>query len=131
MIPRRKTNSLRQQCFTAGTWINTDRGRVAVEDLVAGDLIKTKDNGLQELCWLGRSKHRAVGNCAPVVFEIGAIGNTEKLIVSQQHGMLVQSNWSELWLSEYQVLVAAKHLVNGSTIRVVPGHFIEYFPFDV
>lgn len=79
-------------CFTAGTLINTDRGRVAIEHLVAGDLIETKDNGLQELWWLGRSKHRAVVNCAPVVFEVGAIGNTEKLIVSQLHGMLVQSD---------------------------------------
>lgn len=24
-------------------------------------------------------------------------------------------------------MVAAKHLVNGTDIRVVPGHFIEYF----
>ena len=34
--------------------ILTDRGEVAVEALVAGDLVMTRDNGLQPLRWVGR-----------------------------------------------------------------------------
>ncbi|HLQ19262.1 MAG TPA: Hint domain-containing protein, partial [Tabrizicola sp.] len=41
-------------CFTAGTQIITDRGAVAVEALAAGDLVLTRDNGMQPLRWVGR-----------------------------------------------------------------------------
>ncbi|WP_334195331.1 Hint domain-containing protein, partial [Pararhodobacter sp.] len=41
-------------CFTPGTLIDTLRGRVAVEALVAGDKVLTRDHGYQELTWTGR-----------------------------------------------------------------------------
>ncbi|HHX91474.1 MAG TPA: hypothetical protein GX700_17250, partial [Paracoccus sp.] len=41
-------------CFTPGTRIDTARGAVAVEDLVAGDKVLTRDNGYQPLAWTGR-----------------------------------------------------------------------------
>lgn len=40
-------------CFTASTQILTDRGLVAVEALSPGDLVMTRDNGLQPLRWVG------------------------------------------------------------------------------
>lgn len=36
-------------CFAAGTMILTAQGEVAIEDLRAGDLVHTKDGGLQEI----------------------------------------------------------------------------------
>ena len=41
-------------CFTPGTLIATPRGEVAVEELRVGDKIITRDNGMQEIRWLGR-----------------------------------------------------------------------------
>ncbi|QUJ76733.1 Hint domain-containing protein [Sulfitobacter albidus] len=40
-------------CFTPGTRIATDRGGLRVEDLRVGDLVKTRDNGLQPIRWIG------------------------------------------------------------------------------
>ena len=48
------------------------------------------------------------------------------LIVSPQHRILVSGWWAELYMGEREVLVAAKHLVNGDTIRQVPGDEVTY-----
>ena len=44
-------------CFTPGTRIATQRGEVDVQRLKAGDAVLTRDNGTQELRWVG---HRAL-----------------------------------------------------------------------
>ncbi|WP_323035892.1 Hint domain-containing protein [Pararhodobacter sp.] len=41
-------------CFTPGTLIDTLRGKVAVETLVPGDKVLTRDHGYQSLAWVGR-----------------------------------------------------------------------------
>lgn len=38
-------------CFAAGTMIRTARGERPVEKLRVGDLVVTRDNGLQPLAW--------------------------------------------------------------------------------
>ena len=40
-------------CFTPGTMIATLRGERAVETLQQGDKIVTRDNGVQEIAWIG------------------------------------------------------------------------------
>ena len=39
--------------FARGTLITTDRGQIAVEDLLPGDAVKTVDAGFQPLLWRG------------------------------------------------------------------------------
>lgn len=114
-------------CFTAGTMIQTDQGPKRVETLKPGDQIQTLDSGFQELQWLGQSDHLAFGNCAPVFIQKGALGNDADLIVSQHHGMLIQSAEVELFFGEVDVLVAAKFLVNGKNIRLIPGGTVTYY----
>ncbi|MFN6977544.1 MAG: Hint domain-containing protein, partial [Gemmobacter sp.] len=41
-------------CFTPGTLIATPRGERPIEDLKAGDKVITRDNGIQEIRWIGR-----------------------------------------------------------------------------
>ncbi|NDR56001.1 Hint domain-containing protein [Aliiruegeria sabulilitoris] len=107
-------------CFCAGTHILTAHGPRPVETLAPGDWIQTRDNGLQPVEWVSRRSLLGVGSAAPVYFAPGAIGNTAPLHVSQQHRMLVTGAPAELLFAEPEVLVPAKALVNGDTIRIVP-----------
>ncbi|MGO4853182.1 Hint domain-containing protein [Phaeovulum sp. W22_SRMD_FR3] len=113
-------------CFAAGTLIETARGPRAVEELRVGDLVQTLDHGLQPLSWVGARRVPARGEMAPVHFSQGALGNRRGLTVSPQHRMLIRSPRAELLFGEHEVLVAAKHLVNGQTIYRREGGFVDY-----
>lgn len=106
-------------CFAAGTLIETDSGPQAIETLRAGDLVRTLDNGLQPLVWVGQRQVAGRGDMAPIRIKAGALGNYRDLLVSPQHRMLIND-----WCSE--VLVAAKHLVNGNTIKPDPMPSVTY-----
>lgn len=43
-------------CFTPGTYIATPMGDRLIEDLVEGDLVITRDHGLQSIRWVGYKK---------------------------------------------------------------------------
>ncbi len=113
-------------CFAKGTLIETEIGPLPIETLRAGDLVGTAGHGLQPIRWIGRREVPASGEFAPVVFEPGAIGNYRRLTVSPQHRILVDDWRAALYFAEAKVLVAAKHLVNGTTIRVQPMPKIVY-----
>lgn len=113
-------------CFVAGTLIDTARGRVAVEDLCPGDLVATRDSGFQALRWTGRVTVPGLGEHAPIRFMAGSMGNDRVLEVSPNHRMLVEGWKAELYFGEEEVLVAAKHLVNGDTILRCPRGDVTY-----
>ncbi|MCP9483541.1 choice-of-anchor L domain-containing protein [Shimia sp. CNT1-13L.2] len=104
-------------CFVAGTKVITDKGEVNVEDLSAGDLVLTRDNGFQPLRWIGRTTRKADGLDAPVCFEAGALGHHGRVEFSPNHRVLLTSARASLLFGESEVLVKAKDLVNDSTIR--------------
>ncbi|QDC09586.1 tandem-95 repeat protein [Oceanicola sp. D3] len=111
-------------CFTPGTLIATPRGEVAVEELKVGDKVITRDNGIQEIRWLGRTDVDTVEllkrpALRPVRIAQGALdGNLPErdMLVSPQHRVLVASDRAALYFEEREVLVAAKHLMNGEGI---------------
>ena len=113
-------------CFTPGTMIETDRGERRVEDLQPGDLLRTRDNGLQAILWIARTKVRAVGDLAPIRFASGALGNTRDLLVSPQHRMLIDDWRAAFFCGCNEVFAAAKHLVNGREVTRVEGGVVEY-----
>ncbi len=113
-------------CFTAGTLIQTAQGPVAVEALVPGDRVLTADHGLRPLRWIGQRRLAGTGRAAPVLICARALGNDRDLRVSQQHRMLLTGWRAELFTGESEVLVAARHLVNDGTIRVVPCPAVTY-----
>jgi Hint domain len=113
-------------CFTPGTMIETSQGAQTIETLKPGDLVLTRDNGMQPVLWIGRKLMRAVGDFAPIRFEQGALGNDRELLVSPQHRMLIDDWRAEYFCGHTEVLAAAKHLVNGTTITVVEGGVVEY-----
>jgi len=114
-------------CFVRGTKIETASGPVAVEHLSTGDLIRTVDNGLQPLRWIGQRAVPAENAFAPILIRKGALGNTEDLRVSPQHRILLSGWRAEIHLGMSEVLVPAKSLINGETILREIGGEIEYF----
>ena len=116
-------------CFAAGTLIEAATGPQAVETLRSGDMVNTLDDGPQPIRWIGGTTVSGLGANAPVLIRRGAIGNLRDLWVSQNHRILVTGAKAELLFGEAQVLVAAKHLVNDSTIRIVPCETVSYWHF--
>ncbi|MFP1643568.1 Hint domain-containing protein [Pontitalea aquivivens] len=113
-------------CFTAGTLIDTPEGRKPVEWLRQGDLVSTRDHGAQPLCWVGKRTVDAWREHAPVRFEPGAFDNPEAIEVSPQHRMLLCGWRAEIHLGAPEVLIAAKHLINGHSIRRAPRASVTY-----
>ncbi|MCL7465457.1 Hint domain-containing protein [Phaeovulum sp. NW3] len=113
-------------CFTAGTLIDTPEGRKPVEWLRPGDLVSTRDHGAQPLRWVGKRKVDAWRDHAPIRFEPGAIDNPEAIEVSPQHRMLLCGWRAEIHLGAPEVLIAAKHLINGHSVRRAPRANVTY-----
>ena len=101
-------------------------GFVPIDALKAGDMVWTSDNGFQVVRWHGCRIVSGLDKYAPIQFDAEAFGNPRPLIVSPQHRVLVTGWRAQLWFGEDEVLVAAKHLVNGTSIRVTPVPFVEY-----
>lgn len=113
-------------CFTAGTLIATPLGPRPVETLAEGDAVLTRDNGVQRLVWTGAREVEGTGRHAPVRLAAGALGNTRDLVVSPQHRMVVRGWRAELFAGHSEVLVAAVHLVNGTSITRSPVDRVAY-----
>ena len=114
-------------CFTRGTHIATTQGEILIENLKVGDLVLTMDHGYQPIRWIGSTRVAAVGNLAPILFRKGVLNNVRDLMVSPQHRMFLNGWQAEVLVGEHEVLAAAKHLVNDSTVRRVEGGEVEYF----
>lgn len=114
-------------CFVEGTRILTREGEVPVEELVVGDLVFTRDAGLQEVRWIGSRTAQAIGNYAPIHFAKGSIGNSRALRVSPQHRMLITGYLAQLHLGVDETLIPAKMMVNDSSITRVTGGSVVYY----
>lgn len=114
-------------CFTRGTMIRTDKGQVPIEALRTGDLVLTKDHGLQPIRWIGERRLSGLQlasrpNLRPIRIRAGALGGnlpTHDLFVSPQHRILVKSRIAQRMFSTNEVLIAAKKLTDIEGIDVV------------
>lgn len=114
-------------CIARGTLIDTYHGAMPVEDLSAGDLVMTKDDGFQPICWIGSVSAPAKGRMAPVRIARGALGNSRTLIVSQQQRILLTDWRAEVLFGEREVLATARSLVNESSIWLHDGGQTTWF----
>ena len=114
-------------CFVRGTAILTERGEVNVEDLQIGDMVQTRDNGFQAIRWMGNRTTAARGKHAPIRIRAGTFGAHKELWLSPLHRVLIRDSLAELLFGEYEVLVAARDLVNDKSVTVVEGGTVEYF----
>jgi hypothetical protein len=114
-------------CFGHDTLIETRDGKVAVQDLCVGDLVRTKDNGLQPIRWIGSRTVDAVGRFAPIEIATDVLGNDRPLVLSPQHRVLLGGWQAELLFGVAEVLVAAKHLVDDKRVLHREGGMVTYF----
>jgi collagen type I/II/III/V/XI/XXIV/XXVII alpha len=121
-------NTIQVACFAAGTRIATETGFTAVEDLRAGDDIRTLLGGPGRIVWLGsravdcarRPKPEAVW---PIQIVRGAFGEnlpSRDLFVSPDHAIYVDD-----------VLIPAKCLLNGTTVRQVKRRRVVYYHIEL
>ncbi len=112
-------------CFTPGTLIETADGPRRIEGLCPGDLVLTRDHGLQPLRWVGRVRlspaHLARHpEHLPVSFAPGSLGQglpLRQLLLSPQHRLLITGWQAELLFAQEEVLVPAIALRNDASIQ--------------
>lgn len=116
-------------CVVRGTLIRTPAGEVPVETLSIGDEVITAEGQSRPVKWIGRRGYahafvRLNPKVAPILIRRGALGSgapASDLLVSPEHAVYVDD-----------VLVPAKLLVNGDTIRPVMGlESVEYFHVEL
>ena len=125
---RRKLAQSACVSFTRGTRITLATGEQRpIEDMRAGDRVLTRDDGIQQVRWVGQSTLRAVGDLAPILIRKGALNNANDLIVSPAHRLMVYQRSDEIGAGAPEILVRARDLVNGDTVVVLDGGFADYF----
>lgn len=113
-------------CFTPGTLIDTPQGPRPVEELREGDRVSTRDNGPQEILWIGSRRMTGarlyvMPQLRPVRFRAGALGIARPeraLLVSPEHRILVRGPAARALFNTSEVLVPARDLVDGDTVQV-------------
>lgn len=124
-------------CFTPGTLIATPQGERRVEDLKIGDRVITRDNGIQDIRWLGQttlsgSDLLQAKHLKPVVIRKGALGHglpERDMMVSPNHRVLIANDRTALYFEESEVLVAAKHLTEQKGVDVADVDQVTYIHF--
>lgn len=113
-------------CFTPDTRILTPEGPRLIQMLRPGDLIQTKDNGAQEILWVGSKRMTgarlyAMPHLRPIRFREGALGQGRPdgdLVVSPQHRMLIAGPRARSLFNAEEVLARAEDLTNDHSILV-------------
>ncbi len=114
--------------FSRGTHVTLASGAQArIEDLRPGDMILTRDDGPRPLRWVGAATARAVGDFAPIRIRAGALNNSGDLLVSPESRLFIYQRSDALGAGRHEVLVRARHLVNGGSIVQERGGFVDYF----
>jgi len=114
--------------FARGTMITmADGSQRPIETLARDDRVLTRDHGPQPVLWVGHATLRGVGAFAPVVIPAGTMGNAGDLIVSQQHRMFLYQRQRVAGMTTSELLVQAQHLVDGETVFIREGGFVDYF----
>lgn len=111
-------------CFTRGTRIATPNGPVAVEDLRPGHFVSTRDDGQQEVLWIGKrhisgARLYVMPHLRPVRLRAGALESgqpDQDLLVSPQHRMLVRNDKARALFGSKEVLIGAEDLIDNRAV---------------
>ncbi|MFD2738628.1 Hint domain-containing protein [Sulfitobacter aestuarii] len=125
MTPHRELGA-RVVCFAAGTMIDCADGPRPVETIAQGDLVLTRDGGLQPVVWAAHTIVAAQGDLAPIVIRKGVLGNHADLVVSPQHAILLDDWRAELFFAQEEVLIRAVDLIGHDGVYRRVGGRVSY-----
>lgn len=123
-------------CYAPGTQIETQTGERPVEDLEPGDLVLTRDNGLQAILWCRKGPQALDGlerHARPILIKAGVLGPAipkRDLIVSPQHRIFVGGGQQLATYFQSEAFVPAKALTMLPGVRHIMGrHQMTWFHF--
>ena len=124
-------------CFTPGTRIATPQGERLVETLREGDRVITRDNGIQEIRWIGQRtvtgpELRRAGHMQPILVRAGSLGNDlpeRDMLLSRNHRVLVANDKTAFYFDDREVLVSSKHLTGLEGVDEVNVNMVTYIHF--
>lgn len=113
-------------CFTPGTEILTEFGKVRVEHLEEGIRVQTKDDGCAPLVWVGSrritgARLNVMPHLRPIRLREGALDRgvpDAPILVSPDHRMVLRGARARALFNQDEVLVAARDLINDQTVTV-------------
>ncbi|MEQ9673992.1 MAG: Hint domain-containing protein [Roseovarius indicus] len=121
-------------CFARGTLIRTPSGDVPVERLKVGKRVCVHGGKPQKIRWIARRRivlGKANRHLAPIRIARDAFGPGKPLCdltVSPNHRVMHRSSWAQLWFETPSVLLAAKFIVNGTTVvQETEATSVEYW----
>jgi hypothetical protein len=122
-------------CFTQDAKITTVTGERPVQTLCEGDRVITRDNGLQEIAWIGQKTLDAETlasnpHLQPILIKAGSLGHNQPeqdLMVSPNHRMLIANDANALLFDERESLVAAKHLLGKPGVARAAVPAVTYY----
>jgi hypothetical protein len=79
------------------------------------------------LRWIGQRTTRATGLFAPVLIRAGTLNNSGDLVVSPDHRLFIYQRADRLGAGRAELMVKARHLVNGASIVTLEGGHVDYF----
>jgi len=77
-------------------------------------------------CFVAGTQVAAIGNLAPIHIAAGTFGDHHALALSPLHRVLIRDALAELLFGTQEVLVAARDLVNGHSVRRQEVREVEY-----
>ncbi len=93
----------------------TIKGEVPIENLRAGDILVTRDRGMQPLLWVGKVTPPASRKA--VYFSENSINNSRDMMLCPNQLVALKGSKALLHYGQREVLIAAHTFVNGDTIR--------------
>jgi len=115
-------------CYAAGTRIKTPTGEIAVEHLVAGDMVHAHFAGTAAVVWIGHRhvdcrRHPKPAEVWPVRVSAHAFGPrmpSRDVLLSPDHAVFAGD-----------VLIPIKHLINGKTITQEKVDTVTYYHLEL
>ena len=100
-------------CIAPHAPVETPDGPVMIDQLKPGDMILTEDHGPQPVRWVGAREVPARGQFQPIRLRAPYFGLTRDLLVAPEQCLLIGGAEVEYLFGEEEVLVQARHLING------------------
>lgn len=121
-------------CFSAGTYITTDQGDIAVENLKQGQMVLTRDNGYQPVRWIGKrpmSGRHLLDNphLKPVLVRQDTFGKGLPFadMKLSQNARVPLASAAHVHLGrEKDDRVSIKHMVNHGTVQAIDTLGLSY-----